>query len=157
LSWIDSMLLFILVLIVAFGIAYFILRPTKTETAVQQHLEDIQSTRDEATGRTILKEEHYSSNPELSRIIREIPGGLYTLNLIRQSGQPWMVSSVMGISLAATVLTAWIVSYFVPSVVLAVLIGLAAGSVPYVVLLVLREQRFSKCDQLLPEAIDLMA
>ena len=32
-----------------------------------------------------------------------------------------------------------------------------AGSIPYIYLLIMREQRFQKCDQLLPEAIDLMA
>lgn len=149
--------LFIVVMIIAFGIAYFMLRPTKTETAVQERLDDIQSARDEETGRTILKDERYSSNAELSQLIREIPGGVYTLNLIRQSGKPWMVSSVMGISLASTVLVAWITSYFVPTVALAVIAGVAAGSIPYVVLFVLREQRFRKCDELLPEAIDLMA
>jgi tight adherence protein B len=133
------------------------LRPTKTETAVQQHLENIQSTRAEETGQTILKEEGYSSSAELSNLIREFPGGLYTLNLIRQSGQTWTVSSVMGISLAATILTAWITSYFMPTVALAVIAGVVAGAVPYVVLLILREQRFRKCDQLLPHAIDLMA
>src|ERR1043166_8775643 len=101
------MLLFIVVLLMTFGIAYFMLRPTKTETAVQQRLEDIQIIRNEETGRTILKDEGYSSNPELSQLIREIPGGIYTVNLIRQSGQSWMASSVMGVSLAATILTAW--------------------------------------------------
>ena len=150
-------LLFILLLILTFGIAFYMLRPTKTETAVQQHLEEIKSTRAEETGQTILKEEGYSSSAELSNLIREFPGGLYTLNLIRQSGQTWTVSSVMGISLAATILTAWISSYFMPTTVLAVIAGVAAGAIPYVVLLILREQRFRKCDQLLPHAIDLMA
>jgi tight adherence protein B len=151
------MLLFVLLLIFTFAVIFYVLRPTQTEAAVQQHLEDIQTTRAEETGQTILKEEGYSTNPALSQLFREIPGGLYTLNLIRQSGQHWTVSSIMGISIAATVLTAWITSYFVPSVVLAVLAGVVAGAVPYVVLIILREQRFRKCDQLLPEAIDLMA
>jgi tight adherence protein B len=150
-------LLFILLLILTFGIAFYMLRPTKTETAVQQHLEEIKSTRAEEAGQTILKEEGYSSSAELSNLIREFPGGLYTLNLIRQSGQTWTVSSVMGISFAATILTAWITSYFMPTTLLSVIAGVAAGAIPYVVLLILREQRFRKCDQLLPHAIDLMA
>jgi tight adherence protein B len=149
--------LFILLLILTFAIAFFMLRPTKTEAAVQQHLEEIQSTRAEETGQTILKQEGYSSSVELGNLVRELPGGLYTLNLIRQSGQNWMVSSVIGISLAATVLTAWISSYFLPSVFLAVFAGVLAGSMPYIVLLIMREQRFRKCDELLPQAIDLMA
>jgi tight adherence protein B len=151
------MFLFLLLLLLVFGIAFYMLRPTKTETAVQQRLEDIQTARAEETGRTILKEEGYSSSSELSQLVREIPGGIYTLTLIKQSGQNWMVSSVMGISLAATILTSWITSYFVPTVALAVIAGVAAGAIPYIVLIVMREQRFRRCDALLPEAIDLMA
>jgi tight adherence protein B len=63
----------------------------------------------------------------------------------------------MGISLAATFLTAWISSYFLPGPPLAVLAGVVAGAIPYISLVIIREQRFRKCDELLPEAIDLMA
>ncbi len=151
------MLLFVLLMILCFGIVFFVLRPTKTEAAVQQRLESIQESRAEETGQTILKEEGYSESPELAQIIRQVPGALGTLNLLRQSGQKWMVSSVMGISLAATFLTAWISSYFLPGLPLAVLAGVVAGAIPYIYLVIIREQRFRKCDQLLPEAIDLMA
>jgi len=150
-------LFFLLLLIVSFSVAFYFLRPTKTESAVQQRLDDIQDRRTEASAQTILKAEGYSRNAEYSAVIRQIPGALGTLELIRQAGQGWTVGSVMGISLLATVLTAWIASFFLPGVFLAVLAGVVAGAIPYVVLLIMREQRFRKCDQLLPEAIDLMA
>ncbi len=148
---------FLLLLIVTFAVAFYFLRPTKTESAVQQRLEDIQDARTEASAQNILKAEGYSGNPELSEIVRQIPGALGTLDLIRQAGQGWTVSSVMGISLLATVLTALIASFFLSSAFLAVIAGVVAGSIPYIYLLIMREQRFQKCDQLLPEAIDLMA
>ena len=148
---------FLLLLIVTFAVAFYFLRPTKTESAVQQRLEDIQDARTEASDQNILKAEGYSRNPELSEIVRQIPGALGTLDLIRQAGQGWTVSSVMGISLLATVLTALIASFFLSSAFLAVIAGVVAGSIPYIYLLIMREQRFQKCDQLLPEAIDLMA
>jgi len=148
---------FLLLLIVTFAVALYFLRPTKTEAAVQQRLEDIQDARTEASDQNILKAEGYSRNAELSEIVRQIPGALGTLDLIRQAGQGWTVSSVMGISLLATVLTASIASFFLSSAFLAVIAGVVAGSIPYIYLLIMREQRFQKCDQLLPEAIDLMA
>jgi tight adherence protein B len=151
-------LLFILLLIFSFAVAFYLLRPTKTETAVQQQLQDIKTTRLETSGgSTILKEEGYSANPAVSEIVRQIPGALGTLNLVRQSGNNWAVSLVMGVSLVATVVVAWIASFFLPGVVLPMFAGMAAGSIPYIYLIVLRETRFRKCDQLLPEAIDLMA
>ncbi len=148
---------FLLLLIVTFAVAFYFLRPTKTESAVQQRLEDIQDARTEASAQNILKAEGYSRNPELSEIVRQIPGALGTLDLIRQAGQGWTVSSVMGISLLATVLTALIASFFLSSAFLALIAGVVAGSIPYIYLLIMREQRFRKCDELLPEAIDLMA
>jgi tight adherence protein B len=150
------MLLFVILLVLTFAVLLYFLRPSKTETAVAQHLEEIQDSRGEESGSTILKIEGYSNDPMLSQIVRQIPGAFETLNLIRQAGQSWMVAHIMGISVLATALIAWILSYFLP-VVLALVAGVAAGSIPYVYLLVLREQRFRKCDQLLPEAIDLMA
>ena len=151
------MLLFLLLLILTFAVIFYLLRPTKTETAVQQHLADIKGARAEETGQTILKEEGYSTNPEIAQLIRQVPGALGTLNLLRQSGQQWTVSSVMGISLAATFVVAWITSLFLPVVILAMLAGVLAGSIPYIYLVIMRELRFRKCDDLLPEAIDLMA
>src|SRR6266567_2722342 len=152
-----SVIFFLLLLIVTFAVAFYFLRPTKTESAVQQRLEDIQDARTEASAQNILKAEGYSRNPELSEIVRQIPGALGTLDLIRQAGQGWTVSSVMGISLLATVLTALIASFFLSSSFLAVIAGVVVGSIPYIYLLIMREQRFRKCDELLPEAIDLMA
>jgi len=150
-------LFFLLLLMVTFAFAFYFLRPTKTESAVQQRLDAIQDRRADETGQTILKEEGYSRNAEYSQVIREIPGALGTLDLIRQAGKTWTVGSVMGISLAATVFTALIASLILPSTLLAVGAGIVAGSIPYIVLVVMREQRFQKCDELLPECIDLMA
>lgn len=151
-------LFFLMLLIFTFGIAFYWLRPTKTETAVQQRLEHIQSSRaDASSGATILKEEGYSPNPAVSQIVKQIPGALGTLNLIRHSGLSWTVSVVMGISLIVTIFVAWVASFFLPGVILPVLAGAAIGSAPYIYLVIMREVRFSRCDQLLPEAIDLMA
>ena len=151
-------LLFVMLLLLTFGVAFYWLRPTKTETAVQQRLEDIQDQRlGASSGSTILKDEGYSRNPAVSQIVKEIPGALGTLNLVRQSGVNWPVSVVMGASLGVTILVAWISSFFLPSAVLSIIAGVAAGSAPYIYLFIMREVRFRRCDQLLPEAIDLMA
>ena len=51
-----SILLFILLLLVTFGVLLYFLRPTKTEVAVQEHLEHIEDSRTVAgDGSTILK------------------------------------------------------------------------------------------------------
>jgi tight adherence protein B len=150
--------LFLIILVFTFLVALYFLRPTKTETAVKQQLESIQEERgDENRGITILRPERYSSNQEFGATVRQIPGAIKTLDLITQAGLEWTVASVMGTSLFATAAIAWIASMFLPGVLLPLLCGIIAGSGPYVYLLIMREQRFRRCDQLLPEAIDLMA
>ena len=156
----SAPLLFFVLLVFTFVVVLYLLRPTKTESAVQQQLENIKDSREEDTttaGPTILKVEGYSSNPAINKIVRQIPGAFGTLQLIRQSGRNWAVSAVMGMSLAAAVVGAWLGIFFFPGAILPVLAGIIAGTLPYGYLLVMREGRFRRCDKLLPEAIDLMA
>src|SRR6266478_5125944 len=153
-----SILLFILLLIVTFGVLLYFLRPTATETAVEQHLEHIEESRAvEGDGTTILKREALSASPWLDELIREIPGSVELARLIRQSGQKWQVSSVFFVSVVVMVGVAWLASTAIPSVVLSVIFGIMAGLAPYLYLYIRREIRFRQCDALLPDAVDLMA
>jgi tight adherence protein B len=153
-----SILLFILLLLVTFGVLLYFLRPTKTEVAVQEHLEHIEDSRTVAgDGSTILKRQALSATPWLDELIREIPGSEDLARLIRQSGQTWQVSSVLFFSVAVTVVVGWIASTSIPSVALSVILGVIVGSTPYLYLYIRREMRFRKCDSLLPDAVDLMA
>ena len=153
-----SILLFILLLLVTFGVLLYFLRPTKTEVAVQEHLEHIEDSRTVAgDGSTILKRQALSATPWLDELIRGIPGSEELARMIRQSGQTWQVSSVLFFSVAVTVVVGWIASTAIPSVVLSVIFGVIAGSTPYLYLYIRREMRFRKCDSLLPDAVDLMA
>jgi len=153
-----SILLFILLLLVTFGVLLYFLRPTKTEVAVQEHLEHIEDSRTVAgDGSTILKRQALSATPWLDELIRGIPGSEELARMIRQSGQTWQVSSVLFFSVVVTVVVGWIASTAIPSVVLSVIFGVIAGSTPYLYLYIRREMRFRKCDSLLPDAVDLMA
>jgi tight adherence protein B len=151
-------LLFVMLLTVSFAVIFYLVKPTKTEIAVQRHLENIKVSH-ESEGEpqiTILKEEGYSPNPGISEIIRQIPGAKETLDLIRQAGREWPVSAFLGVVGISMLVTASITSFFLPDV-LPLLAAVVAGSIPYIYLLILRERRLRQCDQLLPEAIDLMA
>src|SRR5256886_7991021 len=148
----PPLLMFILLLTVTFAVIFYLVRPTKTEVAVQRHLETIKNSNipenDESI--TILKEEGYSPKATVSAIVRQIPGAKETLDLIGQAGLAWPVSAVMGIVSAAMLITAAITSLFLPDV-LPLLAAVVVGCVPYVYLLVLRERRLRLCDNLLPE------
>src|SRR6266852_377300 len=153
-----TILLFILLLIVSFLVLLYFLRPTVTETAVQQHLESIEENRAvEGDGPTILKRQALSATRWLDELLRDLPGSADLARLIRQAGQTWQVSSFILVSLVVTVIVASLASIAIPSIVLSLIFGIAAGSLPYLLLLIMRQRRFRKCDAQIPEAVDLMA
>jgi tight adherence protein B len=67
------------------------------------------------------------------------------------------VSSLFLVSLVVTVSVALLASLAIPSIMLSLLLGIGAGSLPFVFLVMARERRFRKCDAQVPEAVDLMA
>jgi tight adherence protein B len=151
-------LLFILLLVVSFLVMLYFLRPTATETAVQQHLESIEDNRAvEGDGTTIIRRQALSATPWLDELLRDLPGSENLARLIRQSGQTWQVSSFLLLSLTVTLIIALLASLAIPSIVLSLFLGIAAGWLPYLFLLMKREHRFRKCDAQVPEAVDLMA
>ena len=151
-------LLFILLLIVSFVVLLYLLRPTTTETAVQQHLENIGKNRSvEGDDTTILRRQALSAVPWLDEFLRGMPGSAEVARLIRQAGHSWQVSSLFLLSSVVTVGVALLASLAVPSIVLSIILGIGAGSLPYGFLLIARERRFRQCDAQIPEAVDLMA
>src|SRR5437016_4737362 len=110
-----SVVLFILVLIVSFGMLLYFLRPTATETAVQQHLAHIEGSREgEGDSATILKRDALSSAPWLDELIRGLPITQAIARLIKQAGQKWQVSSVLLFSLISGLCGAWLASFVIP-------------------------------------------
>jgi len=155
-----AVLLFILLLITSFGVLLYFLKPTKTEAAVEQHLTSIEDSRGlgvNPDGTTILKQDPLSSNPAVDSLIRRLPGVFGLARLIKHAGQTWQVGSVLLASVIALVVGSWIASFFMPSDILSVLVGVLLAVSPIFYLYILRETRFRKCDALVPEAVDLMA
>jgi tight adherence protein B len=153
-----TILLFILLLVVSFLVMLYFLRPTATETAVQQHLESIEENRAvEGDGTTILRRQALSATPWLDELLRDLPGSTDLARLVRQAGYNWQVSSLFLLSLVLILMVAALASLAIPGIALSVLFGIAAGSLPYVFLVIARERRFRKCDAQVPEAVDLMA
>jgi len=151
--------LFILLLVLAFGVILWVLRPTKTESDVQRHLEvigGIYATTD-SEGNTILRRENLSSIPWLNELLGQVPGSLKLRLLITQAGSRWTLATLLFGSILAAMVTGWIVSFAAAALVLDLVFGAAVGFAPYGYLLVKRHARFTRFDKLLPEAIDLMS
>jgi tight adherence protein B len=149
---------FILILIVTFAVLVYFLRPTATETAVQQRLKSIEENRAvEGASTTILRQHALSATPWIDEFLRGMSVSAELAKLIRQAGQTWQVGSLLLLSLMVIVGVALLAALVIPSIVLSVLFGIAVGLSPYVFLFIARERRFRQCDAQVPEAADLMA
>ena len=154
----SPVFLFILLLILSFGALLYLLRPTRSEVAVERHLAGIEESRVVGDGgMNILKKKRSSSMPWLDDIVLELPGALFLSRLITQSGVTWQLSSLVVFVFVAALIVWWIASFAGSSIVLSAGIGVAISCAPLVYLYVLREIRFKRFDSLLPEAVDLMA
>lgn len=151
-------ILFAVLLLATFGVIAWILRPTRTEADIQRHLVSISQIHSaDAEGVTILKRESLSSIPLINTVLQRIPATSDLRLLIGQAGRRWTVASVLLGSLVAVVAVAWASSYFVHDVLLSLILGVSAGSIPYVYLFWQRASRFKRFEEVLPEAIDLMS
>lgn len=154
----SFILLFLVLLILTFGVLVLFLRPTSTEVAVEQQLAGIQSARSETSAATsILKSQGLSSNPTIDAFLRQLPFSQSIAHLIRQAGKGWKVGSVLSFSIGAFLLGGWLGSVVLPTQILALLLGIVASLAPYFYLHVQRSIRFRKFDAVLPEAVDLMS
>lgn len=154
----SLLILFVLLLLLCFGVLLFFTRPTAAETAVEEHLRNFAANRTVGgNADSILKKEGFSSVPWLDQLIAQIPGSFALQRLIHQSGKPWQVGTVELISLGSGVFGAWLVSIVYPSTPVAACAGVVLAASPLVCLYTLRQIRFHRFDTLLPEAVDLMA
>ena len=154
----PPVILFSMLLIFGFGILLYFLKPTRAETAVQRQLASIvEDHAVNADSTTILKEEKLSSIPWLHDLMRQTPGSPALSRLIKQAGRKWQVSSLVIFPLLAAFVAAWLASFWISIAALSACLGAAVGLSPYGYLYFLRRKRFSACDALLPDAVDLMS
>lgn len=153
----SLILLFLLLLILLFGVLVYFLKPTSMEKAVEEQLASLEGTQPASGSSTnILKQETVRSGA-LEDLARWLPWSGAAARLIKQAGRNWSIGSLTLISAIAGVVTYWLASLFSPVTAISVAIGLGAAVAPYVYLYVIREIRFRQFSNLLPEAVDLMS
>jgi tight adherence protein B len=140
-----------------FGVLVYLLKPTSTEKAVEEQLasmEEVQPTGGVTT--TILKE-RVARSTVVEELAQRLPWSQSGSRLIKQAGRDWSFGSVSAVSLIAGLVTYWVASLFNATIPIGVALAVAVGSSPYVYLYIVREVRFKKFSDLLPEAVDLMS
>jgi tight adherence protein B len=150
-------IIFIILLLLTFGVLLYFLRPSQVQTAVRQRLAGIAESRAYASGGTTILKHEIAPTPWLDNLVNQAPGAAALSLLIRQSGKKVSATYVVFAALAAAIVAWWLASLIFANPVLVLVIGVLVAISPFLYLYILREIRFNRCDTLLPEAIDLMA
>lgn len=151
--------LFVVILALTFGAMLLVMRPTRSEKVVQERLSKIERMYEGSTedASILLRREKLSDVAWLNEFLNRIPGSLRLQRFLSQAGSSWTVGQLLFLSLFLTGGGSLLAAFWAPTGVFALLLGLAAGSVPYLYLSWKRSSRFNRFEELLQEAIDLMA
>ena len=150
-------LLFLMLLVLIFGLLVYFLKPTSTEKAVEDELASIGEVRSAtAESRTILKEPAVQS-AGLDEFAQVLPWAPASIRLIKQAGKDWPFGFVALFSAIAAAVAFWFASSVGALLLISIALAALAGAAPYIYLYILREIRFKKFGDLLPEAVDLMS
>ena len=154
----SLILLFLLLLVLIFGVLVYFLKPTSIEKAVEAQLASIEEAQSAAGERrtTILKERGVRSTA-LDEFAQWLPWSQTSTSLIKQAGLDWSFGYVSLFCLIAGLAAYWLASLVDASTLISIALGVAVVSSPFVYLYILREVRFRKFSDLLPEAVDLMS
>jgi len=152
-------LLFLVLLVVTFGVVLIITTPTKKENELGKRLAGLDRnsvTDDQGGGPDILRREAYSDLPIVNAILQRIKLAADIDVLIKQANPSWTVGRVVFSALAILVVVGMLSATYFHSVVIGIVLGLVAANGPYISLRIQRSARLNKFASILPDAIDLM-
>ncbi len=155
----SPLTVFILLMVLTFVVLIVAMRPSESEKALQQRLRTIEHASTGAVDETtdILRQETLSDIPWLNDLMQQVPILHRLQHLLTQAESTWTVGTLVSGSLVLAVLATWLANFRAPTFVLALLVGLGVGSLPYIYLLFKRWSRLRRFEELLPDTIDLMA
>jgi tight adherence protein B len=150
--------IFLALLILMFGVLFYLLKPTAMEKAVEDQLASIEETQiGSGEARTTILKDRAVQSTVVEDLARVLPWSQTSTRLIKQAGKSWSFGSFSMFSLLAGLAAYGLASLFDASTLISGAIFFGVASAPYIYLYILREVRFSKFSDLLPEAVDLMS
>lgn len=110
-----------------------------------------------STDLSILKQRMLSESPALERLLLQVPRIHVLDRILEQSGIGWSAGKLFAYSVVAFVI-GWLgcLAFSMP-LLLMLLLALAAGSLPWLMVLRTRSKRMKKLEEQMPEATDLMS
>jgi tight adherence protein B len=154
-----TVLLFFIVLIVTFVAVWFVLRPTRKELVLDERLGQIERGTEQVELEDtpdLIRRENLSDIAALELLLRKFKPAKSLRVLLSQADLDWTVGRVFSGTLVVLIVVPVVVGFFLPNLVIQMLAGVLAASGIYMYIYVKRSLRFSRFDELLPEAIDLI-
>ncbi len=97
----SLVLLFLLLLILMFGVLVYLLKPTSMEKAVEEQLASIEEVQPAGGVSTTILKERVAGSTMVEQFAQRLPWSLTGSRLIKQAGQDWSFGSVSAVSLIA--------------------------------------------------------
>src|SRR5260370_39151970 len=135
----SLILLFLLLLILMFGVLVYLLKPTAMEKAVEDQLASIAEVHAVPRDRVTILKERAVRSTAVEKLAQRLPWSPSASRLIKQAGKNWSLGSVSVFSLIAGLAAYGLASLVNASFIASILIGVAVGSAPYVYLHILRK------------------
>lgn len=105
---------------------------------------------------SIVKDRLLSNSPAMQRLLLGLPRVHAIDRLLQQSGLPWNVATLLGISAALFLGTFFSMGLFAIPVLIKLAGAAALAAVPYLYVVRARDKRMTRFDEQLPDALDLM-
>jgi tight adherence protein B len=152
-------LLFLVLLVVIFGVVLLLTKPSKKEAELGKRLAGFDQVPmvDQGGDRDILKREVYSGSPIINALLQRIKLAGNLDVLIKQADSNWSVSGVLFGALALAVAVGVVIAIWLHNITLGLFLGLGSAIAPYIYLVLMRRARLNRFAALLPDAIDLMS
>jgi tight adherence protein B len=149
---------FVLFLLFSFTVVFFFSRSNETQLAVKRRLATLEEGQKfKPSESTILKQERLSPTDSVHNMLARFPWTFELLDLVKQAGLDWWVSSILFYSLLLA-FVGFVIGYLRFSNFFFVLLTSAVtGALPIAYLVFMRYRKLQKCDDQLPQAVELMA
>ncbi len=152
-------LTFLVILVVAGGLVFFVFGSPSPEKTVARRLEAIdRSTRrgSNSIELQLVRDELMSEIPAVNRLLLKWRWSTRLQNYIGQAGMRVKPGKLILLSLISGAAAYLVAAQLLDSMILGVLAGLAGTAIPFSVVAIKRTRRLRAFEKLFPEAIDLL-
>ena len=155
-----SILIFVVTVALVVSGFYFFIQAPSEKRKLRQRIEvakaELSQLASDDSGASLLRSEVLSKFPVMNRLLLRTPGVEKIQLFVQQSA----ANITVGMLLTFSMLMGWFVFLvallFGLNIIIAVIFGLLAASIPFLVVAVKRQRRFLKFEEQFPDAIDLL-